>query len=66
MRGATLPVPGGLDGRGLDALFTDEFLKQNPSEIEEAGSQTVATDAPALSEAEEQLIEEKLRGLGYL
>ncbi|MEK6301448.1 MAG: alkaline phosphatase family protein [Acidobacteriota bacterium] len=65
MRGSRLPAPGGLDGRVINELFTDEFLERNPTAID-AGSQAVASDASTLSEAEERLIEEKLRGLGYL
>jgi predicted AlkP superfamily phosphohydrolase/phosphomutase len=65
MYGAKLPVPGGLDGRVIGELFTDEFLERNPVEIDSA-SQAAAAEASTLSEAEERLIEEKLRGLGYL
>jgi predicted AlkP superfamily phosphohydrolase/phosphomutase len=65
MRGAKLPLPVGLDGLVLDALFTEEFLERNPAKLD-SGSQAVAADASNLSEAEERLIEEKLRGLGYL
>ena len=65
MRGAKLAIPAGLDGRVLDGLFTEEFLRDNPTRTE-AASQEAARDASVLSEAEERLIEEKLRGLGYL
>ncbi|HTG17372.1 MAG TPA: alkaline phosphatase family protein [Blastocatellia bacterium] len=65
MCGAKLPVPAGLDGRAIDELFTEEFLQRNPVKIDSA-SQNVAAQASSLSEAEQRLIEEKLRGLGYL
>lgn len=65
MCGATLPVPDGLDGSAIRELFTEEFLERNPIKIDSA-SQNVAAQASSLSEAEERLIEEKLRGLGYL
>jgi arylsulfatase A-like enzyme len=65
MRGAKLPIPVGLDGRVLDGLFSQEFLERHPA-VTDSGSQAVAADASNLSEAEERLIEEKLRGLGYL
>jgi predicted AlkP superfamily phosphohydrolase/phosphomutase len=65
MYGAKLPVPGALDGRVIDELFTKEFLERNPVEIDSA-SQAAAAEGSPLSEAEERLIEEKLRELGYL
>ncbi|MFY9611785.1 MAG: alkaline phosphatase family protein [Blastocatellia bacterium] len=65
MYGAKLPVPAGLDGRTIPELFTEEFLERNPIQIDSA-SQAVAAGGSDLSEAEERLIEEKLRGLGYL
>jgi predicted AlkP superfamily phosphohydrolase/phosphomutase len=65
MCGAKLPVPAGLDGRAIDELFTEEFLERNPIKIDSA-SQNVAPQASGLSDAEQRLIEEKLRGLGYL
>lgn len=65
MYGAKVPVPAGLDGRAIRELFTEEFLERNPIQIDSA-LQAVTADAGNLSEAEERLIEEKLRGLGYL
>ena len=65
MYGAGLPVPDKLDGRVIQELFTDEFVKAHPIEIGSAGSQSDA-DQIQLSAEEERLVEEKLRGLGYL
>jgi predicted AlkP superfamily phosphohydrolase/phosphomutase len=65
MCGAKLPVPAGLDGRPIGELFTEDFLQRNPVQIDSA-SQKVAAQASSLTEAEQRLIEEKLRGLGYL
>ncbi|HSO74032.1 MAG TPA: hypothetical protein VLU47_04275, partial [Blastocatellia bacterium] len=65
MYGAKVSVPAGLDGRPILELFTEEFLENNPLQIDSA-SRALPPDAENLSEAEERLIEEKLRGLGYL
>ncbi len=65
MYGAKVPVPAGLEGRAIRELFTEEFLERNPIQID-SDSQALAVDSSNLSEAEERLIEEKLRGLGYL
>ncbi|HWO02228.1 MAG TPA: alkaline phosphatase family protein [Blastocatellia bacterium] len=65
MSGAKMPAPAGLDGRALREMFTDEFLEHNPLKIE-ASAQAAAADGSKLSEAEERLVKEKLRGLGYL
>jgi len=65
MYGAGLPVPDKLDGRVIQELFTNQFLEAHPIEIGSAGSQNDA-DQIQLSAEEERLVEEKLRGLGYL
>jgi hypothetical protein len=60
-----LPVPDKLDGRAIQELFTDEFAAAHPLEF---GSETSSgiKDETSLSPEEEQLVEEKLRGLGYI
>jgi predicted AlkP superfamily phosphohydrolase/phosphomutase len=60
-----LPVPDGLDGRVIRGIFTDEFLTAHPVQVESAGS-PISADETGLSAEEERLVEEKLRGLGYL
>jgi predicted AlkP superfamily phosphohydrolase/phosphomutase len=65
MYAAKIAVPAGLDGRPIRELFTEEFLERNPIRID-AAAQAIQADNRNLSEAEERLIEEKLRGLGYL
>ncbi len=62
---AGLPVPEGLDGRVLEEACTDEFLADNPIKIG-SGSTEKNLDSASLSESDEKLIEEKLRGLGYM
>jgi len=62
---AGLPVPDGLDGRVIKSAFDDQFLAAHPIRVE---SQAAAADADRfkLSADEEALVEEKLRGLGYI
>lgn len=65
MRLAGLPVPAGLDGRVIDGTQTDESLAGGRVKIEESKVDSLSTPE-SFSEAEEQLVEEKLRELGYL
>ena len=65
MFAAGLPVPDHLDGCVIKEVFTREFLAAHPVQVESAGSSTAA-DQIGLSAEEEQMVEEKLRGLGYL
>jgi len=62
---AGLPVPSGLDGRAIQEACTESFLASHPLRIESAGTVTSA-DRGDLNKSEEEMIEEKLRGLGYL
>jgi len=62
---AGLPVPAGLDGRVLEELCDDEFRAGHPLQV----SSDENTEKPAetrLNKSEEQMVEEKLRSLGYL
>jgi len=62
---AGLPVPDGLDGRVIRQLFTQEFLAEHPIRVDSA-SRVPGPDQHNLSPEEERLVEDKLRGLGYL
>jgi predicted AlkP superfamily phosphohydrolase/phosphomutase len=62
---AGLTVPGGLDGRVIEEICDEEFLAANPVRVAaRAGGQ--AGERADLNQSDEQLIEEKLRSLGYL
>jgi len=63
--GAGLPVPDGLDGEVIQDAFTDEFRESHAIRIASASARQDAGKLE-LSADEEKLIEEKLRGLGYL
>ena len=65
MYAAGLPVPGNLDGRVIETALTDEFLAAHPLRVESSTTKTDATQLE-LSADEEKLVEEKLRGLGYI
>lgn len=62
---AGLPVPDDLDGHLIQSLFTDEFSAAHQLRLDRVTQSGDAGRTPLTSE-EEQLIEEKLRGLGYL
>jgi predicted AlkP superfamily phosphohydrolase/phosphomutase len=65
MYGAGLAVPDHLDGRVIAHAFNEAFAAANPLRVAEAAPDA-ASERGALSDAEEELIEEKLRSLGYL
>lgn len=62
---AGLAVPAGLDGRLIEGLCSREFSAANPVKIEETEAASRSGD-DTLSEPEQELVERKLRDLGYL
>ncbi|HXG66621.1 MAG TPA: hypothetical protein VNO70_16090, partial [Blastocatellia bacterium] len=62
---AGLPVPDGLDGRVIEEICAEDFLSQNPLRYS-SSADNQATAPDELSQSDEELIEEKLRSLGYL
>lgn len=65
MYAAGLPAPDHLDGRVIKEAFTGDFLAAHPVRVESAVPGSPA-DQIGLSAEEEEMVEEKLRGLGYL
>jgi hypothetical protein len=65
MHAAGLAVPEGLDGRVIEGILTDESISKRPVRVEPQ-PQSAKADRSDLTEDEERLVEEKLRGLGYL
>jgi predicted AlkP superfamily phosphohydrolase/phosphomutase len=63
--GAGLPVPGNLDGRVIREAFTETFQAAHPLQIDSTRSPRAAEETRLTAE-EERLVEDKLRGLGYL
>ena len=65
MYGAEQQVPDKLDGRVIPDLFTDEFTAAHPLVFGDEAA-LGRKDKTQLSPEEEQMVEEKLRGLGYI
>jgi predicted AlkP superfamily phosphohydrolase/phosphomutase len=62
-----LPIPGYFDGRSCQELFTADFRKANPLRIQEMDRPALAQESGApLARQQEQELEDRLRGLGYL
>jgi hypothetical protein len=65
MHATGLAAPGGLDGKVIDALFTGEHAARNPVRLD-VPSADPGPRHKSLTEAEEKMVEEKLKSLGYL
>lgn len=63
---ANLKVPEGLDGRVIETAFTEEHLEDAPITTIPPLTSGSKDDSSPYSEEEEAMIEESLRGLGYL
>ncbi len=58
-------VPADMDGRVLETIFTDEYMRQNPVRLTDAAF-AEAEKAGAMTDEESDEIRERLRGWGYL
>lgn len=63
---AELKIPEGLDGSVLSGAFSEEALEQRPAQTMPPLASAARDEASPYSDEEEALIEESLRGLGYL
>lgn len=61
-----LPVPGYMDGRVLADAFTDEFNAANPVVYSQVGPGDGTGSDSLYTDAEEELVMQKLRDLGYV
>ncbi len=61
-----LPVPEYMDGRVLTAAFTDEFNAAHPVIYSQVGPGDGVGSDSIYSDAEEELVMQKLRDLGYV
>jgi len=61
-------IPSDMDGRVLEEIFTDAYLKANPVRVsrEASGDYEAPEESPAMTEEESEEIRARLRGLGYL
>ena len=62
---AGLPVPGYMDGRVIEEIFTEEFLSENPIRTTEHALDSMDQPTP-YSAQEEEIIGDRLRGMGYI
>jgi predicted AlkP superfamily phosphohydrolase/phosphomutase len=63
-----VPLPSDMDGQVLTSLLDDAWLRAHPVEIEqvtEGGGEKGTGQGPVFSDAEEDIIRERLAGLGY-
>lgn len=61
-----LPVPDYMDGRVLTEAFTDEFIAANPMTYSSGGPGNGVGSDSVYSDAEEEMVLQKLRDLGYV
>ena len=62
---AGLPVPGYMDGRVIEEMFTEEFLSENPVRTTEHTLDSAGQPEP-YSAKEREIIGDRLRGMGYV
>ena len=60
------PVPADMDGRALEEIFTQEYLRDNPVKITDASEDDFRDSESDMSDEESEEIRERLRGWGYL
>ncbi|UCD57563.1 MAG: hypothetical protein JSV16_00185, partial [Candidatus Hydrogenedentota bacterium] len=60
------PIPEDMDGKVLEAIFTEEFLAGNPPRYRKAIGEEGMASAVSYSSEEEEKIKERLQGLGYI
>lgn len=60
------PVPEGMDGRVLTEMFGEAYVRDNPPLVGPPTDTGPQSERVVLGPDEERLIEERLRGLGYL
>lgn len=60
-----LPVPDTMDGRVMQDIFSEDFIRQNPF-TQSSVSADAGFDKVELSSDEEKAMKEQLKGLGYM
>jgi len=59
-------IPADMDGRVLEEVFTDEYLRRCPVRKSDVVQRVEHSGEAAMTEEESEEIRERLRGLGYL
>jgi predicted AlkP superfamily phosphohydrolase/phosphomutase len=60
------PVPRDMDGRVLREIFEESFFRDHEVQVSEAGGDASSGQGEVYSDKDEEIIAERLRGLGYL
>jgi hypothetical protein len=55
-----------MDGRVMEEIFTEEYMRTHPVRGSEASVYEGASDVGVMSDEEREEIRERLRSLGYL
>lgn len=66
LAGLGLPIPEDMDGKVLDGLFHESFLKENPIGYSSESTSVEKADSEVYSKEDEEAIKERLKQLGYL
>jgi predicted AlkP superfamily phosphohydrolase/phosphomutase len=61
-----VPVPTGMDGRVLVDAFTEDYLRAHPLRTVEMVSASAPTSADSYTPGEAEVVEKRLRDLGYV
>jgi predicted AlkP superfamily phosphohydrolase/phosphomutase len=61
-----ISVPSDMDGRVLQEIFTEDYLDNHPISFAQVSGQTEKKEEKVYSKDEQEKIEKRLRGLGYL
>ncbi|HKF54692.1 MAG TPA: alkaline phosphatase family protein [Blastocatellia bacterium] len=59
-------IPSDMDGRALEEIFTEEYLRDNPIRMTDAAAGEARDSESDMSDEENEEIRERLRGWGYL
>jgi len=60
------PVPADMDGRALEEIFTEEYMRENPIRMTDVAGSDVQQAESDMSDEESEEIRERLRAWGYL
>jgi predicted AlkP superfamily phosphohydrolase/phosphomutase len=59
-------VPADMDGRVLEEIFSEDYMRANPVRISGESAYADAATASSMTDEESEEIRQRLRGLGYL
>jgi hypothetical protein len=62
----SIEVPADMDGRVLEEIFTEAYMRENPVRRSGASVYEGASDLDVMSDEDSEEIRERLRALGYL